>query len=412
MANSTQPGLGELLRHLTELVEGGAEDLYRDRGLDYRPRYTPIMRVLADGEHSVRELTEKLVVTQGAVSQTLRLMASDGLVASRPGADARRSLVALTDRGTALLDDLRPHWQATFEAIRGLENEIGSPLRHVLGSAIEALGRMDLGQRVAASLSRPASEQESPDVSAARSHFQSGGKSYARYRPDYPPALAEALAAVSPGHRLAVDVGCGTGQLSVLLAEHFRQVLAIDVSQDQLAHAVPHPNVVYRHEPAERTSVADRSADLIVAAQSAHWLEPVGFHREIQRIARPRAVVALVSYGVPYLEGAINTPFQRFYWTTLAPFQPEERRHVESGYRDLPFPFEAIQAPELFIRREWSLGELVGYLQTWSAVRRMKAAGKDGLMDGFIDELERWWGKAERRFPVVWPIAIRQGRVD
>ena len=71
------PGLGELLRHLTELVDRGAEANYRRQGLAYRPRYTPIMRALARGEHSVRELTERLAITQGAVSQSVKRMEAE-----------------------------------------------------------------------------------------------------------------------------------------------------------------------------------------------------------------------------------------------------------------------------------------------------------------------------------------------
>ena len=82
------------------------------------------------------------------------------------------------------------------------------------------------------------------EIKQAHQHFQSGGEAYAHYRPTYPATLAEALAALSPAQRLAVDVGCGTGQLSVLLANHFDQVIATDVSADQLSHATAHPKVV------------------------------------------------------------------------------------------------------------------------------------------------------------------------
>ncbi|TWW80529.1 hypothetical protein D4764_01G0003440 [Takifugu flavidus] len=52
-----------------------------------------------------------------------------------------------------------------------------------------------------------------------------------------------------PPHVLAVDLGCGTGQNSRLLAPHFQEVVAIDVSESQLeeARAVQgYPNITYR----------------------------------------------------------------------------------------------------------------------------------------------------------------------
>lgn len=48
---------------------------------------------------------------------------------------------------------------------------------------------------------------------------------------------------------LAVDVGCGSGQGTVLLAKHFASVVGTDVSPAQLEMAVQHakkPNITYR----------------------------------------------------------------------------------------------------------------------------------------------------------------------
>lgn len=69
--------------------------------------------------------------------------------------------------------------------------------------------------------------------------FDQGGQAYARFRPEYPPALAAYLASLAPDTALAVDVGCGNGQLSKLLAAHFEAVAGFDPSEDQIAHAAP-----------------------------------------------------------------------------------------------------------------------------------------------------------------------------
>ena len=69
---------------------------------------------------------------------------------------------------------------------------------------------------------------------------------YARYRPTYPAAVFEWLAAQAPSTVLAVDVGTGNGQAAVALAEHFDRVLGLDPSEAQLANARAHPRVEYR----------------------------------------------------------------------------------------------------------------------------------------------------------------------
>lgn len=243
-------------------------------------------------------------------------------------------------------------------------------------------------------------------------YFQSGGEAYARNRPSYPPALGEALAAACSGHRLALDIGCGTGQLSILLADHFEQVVATDLSQDQIANATSHPAVDYRLEGAELLSVRDQSADLIVAAQAAHWFDIERFYDECRRVGQAGAIVALVSYGVPYLEDPLNAIFQRFYWQQIHRFWPVERHHVETAYTELSFPFENVALPLLAIRHQWGLEALLGYIATWSASRRAVESGEGQLLDQFAAQLAGLWGAQDQTRTVVWPLTVRAGYLN
>lgn len=182
-----------------------------------------------------------------------------------------------------------------------------------------------------------------------KDHFSSGSADYAAHRPSYPIELVNALAAISPGRDRALDCGCGTGQLSVLLAERFNEVIATDASAAQIEKAQPHEKVTYRTALAEDSGLPDASVDLMTVAQAAHWLDLDKFYAEACRIARPQAVLALISYGVLHEEGSIDRIAQRFYSETLEPYWPAERRHVEEGYRNLPFPFPEVRVPQLAI---------------------------------------------------------------
>ncbi|HDS1140256.1 TPA: winged helix-turn-helix transcriptional regulator [Stenotrophomonas maltophilia] len=142
-------GLGELLRYTAELVDQGAEQVYRDMGLNYRARYTPVMRALASGARTVGEITEASRLTQGAISQTVGLMIEQGLLRRQPMAeDARKSALVLTAEGQALLRRLEPHWSLIFEAIGRLETEIGHPLLDALEATARALEQRDFAQRL------------------------------------------------------------------------------------------------------------------------------------------------------------------------------------------------------------------------------------------------------------------------
>lgn len=238
--------------------------------------------------------------------------------------------------------------------------------------------------------------------------FESGGD-YAAYRPTYPPELADVLRDAAPDGKVAVDVGCGTGQLTVLLAEKFGTVVGLDPSADQIANATPAANVAYRVSPAEALDVADSSASLITVAQAAHWFDLPAFYREVRRIAAPGAALALITYGVVELDDDLAERFDTFYRDEIGPFWPAERRHVDNRYADLDFPFEAIAAPAVTIERSWTLREFAGYLGTWSAARRAREAGRGQLLEAVADDLAPIWGDGRRT--VRWPVTILLGRV-
>lgn len=244
-----------------------------------------------------------------------------------------------------------------------------------------------------------------------RNWFDQGGQAYARFRPEYPPALAAFLAGVAPGHGTAVDVGCGNGQLTHLLAPHFERVIGLDPSADQIANAAAQAGVEYRCAPAEHLPLPDASASLVTAAQAAHWFDLPAFYREVRRIAVPGAVVALVSYGVLALEPALDARFQRFYADEIGAYWPPERRLVDTGYATIDFPFAPLAYPPMAIRVEWDLAAFLGYVQTWSAVRSVREAGQEGLLTAFADDLARLWGDPDTKRAVAWPINMRIGRV-
>lgn len=240
--------------------------------------------------------------------------------------------------------------------------------------------------------------------------FDQDGAAYAQFRPTYPERLAAFLASAAPSRELAVDAGCGNGQLTQRLAGHFAAVVGVDPSAGQIANAAPDERIRYCCAPAEALPVADASAGLVTAAQAAHWFDLPAFYAEARRVLVPGGILALISYGAPRLEADLDPGFARFYRQEIGPYWPAERQLVDAGYATLDFPFAEFSGPAIDIRLAWNLDELLGYLSTWSAVRRAREAGREDILLSFADELAASWGERDTKRPVVWPINMRLGK--
>ncbi|HEV8059660.1 MAG TPA: class I SAM-dependent methyltransferase [Gemmataceae bacterium] len=125
---------------------------------------------------------------------------------------------------------------------------------------------------------------------------------YARYRPSYPPQAIDCLlcecglAACST----VVDIGCGTGISSRLLAERGLRVIGIDPNADMLTTAKQTQlgdvsgSIDYRQGKAEETGLDSGIARAVTAFQAFHWFSNEATLEEFHRILEPRGWLALI----------------------------------------------------------------------------------------------------------------------
>ncbi|MGH3473257.1 MAG: class I SAM-dependent methyltransferase, partial [Nocardioidaceae bacterium] len=104
---------------------------------------------------------------------------------------------------------------------------------------------------------------------------------YVRGRVPYPAALVEGLvdALSLDGIGRLLDIGCGPGSLTLPLAAHFEQVVAVDADEQMLvegerqAAAAGIGNVEWRHARAEELTPSLGRFRVATMAQSFHWMD-------------------------------------------------------------------------------------------------------------------------------------------
>ncbi|XP_056146082.1 putative methyltransferase DDB_G0268948 [Lampris incognitus] len=183
---------------------------------------------------------------------------------------------------------------------------------------------------------------------------------------------------------LAVDVGCGSGQGTVLLANHFASVVGIDVSPAQLEVALGHataPNVTYRQCVAEELPFSDSSVDLVTAMSAFHWFERPRFLQEAHRVLKPHGCLALLNYTIDMklnysgcCSQELNQVCQEFY-AALRPYRSPHLGHssvelYRQALESIPYPDKEWQEC-VWVNRSMPLSSYIGMVESFSSFQAL-----------------------------------------
>lgn len=253
--------------------------------------------------------------------------------------------------------------------------------------------------------------------------FDEVAELYDRARPGYPPEvfddLAE-LAGIGPSRRV-LEIGCGTGQATVPLAERGCEVVAVeigshlaDVARRKLARFA---SVQVVTAAFEAWPLPPEPFDAVVSATAFHWLDPA--LRVIKAADALRSGGALATIATHHLAGGTEAFFAEVQacYERWDPATPLGLRLPTAA--DIPPNGEELDrsgrfGPALFRRYEWDLSySTATYLElllTYSGHRTLDPAARSNLLSCIAHLIDaRFGGHITKRYLTELRVAHRAG---
>lgn len=217
------------------------------------------------------------------------------------------------------------------------------------------------------------------------SQFDTTAPYYAAYRPGIPKGAVELLAPRVAGkkHRTLLDLGSGTGQVPLALAEEMTEIDVVEQDAGMLAEAdtalagLPVTVRLHNTSAEEFTPPASYRADLVTVCRAFHWMKQDVVLSRLEGMTAPDATVAVMGDGSLWTARTAWTDALR---ALIQEYLGEERRAGmgkkyaahDRPYRDIlaESAFGQVEEHAVTVEREWSTETVIGYLYSTSFAAR------------------------------------------
>jgi ubiquinone/menaquinone biosynthesis C-methylase UbiE len=211
---------------------------------------------------------------------------------------------------------------------------------------------------------------------------------YAKYRPHFHPLVIEKIRAhlnIQRPMSFALDVGCGTGQSTVVLKEIADLVVGADISAEMLGFAEKNSGIQYIQAAAEKLAIKGNSSDLLIASLAYHWFDGGQFFAEARRVLKEGAWLIISNNGFsgrmkenPEFEQWIVWVYEKHYPTPPRNSTPITQEFVQQH------GFKFVHQEEYQNDMQFTAEELSAYLITQSNVIAATEQGNEKVEEVYL----------------------------
>lgn len=241
-------------------------------------------------------------------------------------------------------------------------------------------------------------------------YFGRQAEQYKVARPSYPPALFEYLRTLSDKDGVVLDVGCGSGQATFLLASYFNHVVGIDESSKQIETAKKNvqSNVNFVRASSADIPLADKSVSLVTVATAMHWFDLPKFYAETNRVLKDDGKIAAWVYYLAKVNDPVDAIIKDFFEKRLAHNIDQSRQWVIDRYDSIPFPFPDKCKKHFEYSADADFEKFKSLLRSSSLVQKeIEETGKDPLLE-IEESIKHSWGSEPVR-TLSWDISLVSG---
>ena len=255
-----------------------------------------------------------------------------------------------------------------------------------------------------------------------RTTFEGVPELYDRARPTYPDEIFDDLVALGqlPNRARLVEIGCGTGQATLELAERGYQVTCVELGEQLAAIArrklSPFPTVEVINANFENWQPSHADFDAVLAFTAFHWIAPEVRYSKAASLLRDNGTLAIVStqHVLPHDGDSFFLEVQEDYEAVVpedpstkagAPTHPDSIQDLSEEIAASGF-FRNLSARRYLWDVTYTADEYIGVLNTYSGHRALDDDTRERLLARIHQRVEaRPGGKVRKTYLAMLNVA-------